>query len=424
MFLAVLAILLIVFSSPVAAQERPRQGGFEVRTKSWLVFTLPGLMDRSYSSDRTYRDKRGAVEFDVMFLQPHPGLEALLHLQLLAEKDDRAKTAYAFHNAQARARGYLEQWISLARESNPYNLIGGHSPNPLSSDTRIALEQINEKLVSASRQADAAAIREMAEPQLKLLKAHLGTEADQFLLRYVYSRQKGGSRAEFGELTARTENYGTQRVVRVTNKLPGRTHELIFLRIEDQAYAFNFRPDPAKKLNLEARIETVITSARHSPTAPNSNSRGKNKVQEPEDPGLILNRSALLSFVLLFLIAYLNSACDKAYDVCRSRVRLSIRESIRIFRTSFTLLTVLYIAYAVMIYEQMPIAGTLLTREDLSSLLPPMLLLITLCAAFATIGARVGFHRSKRLCRLGSIFGLLAGIVVAHNALLFILGAN
>jgi hypothetical protein len=230
-----------------------------------------------------------------------------------------------------------------------------------------------------------------------------------------------GTEYKLGELTSHHESWDGRSIVRVVNVLPDRLEQIVFTTLDGEAYAFVFRPK--RQMNLDKIMKTVVTSSRHSkvkPTFSHSNqAHGKARLPQHE-MDLIRTFGWLLAIFILLTTA--TSASDKAYDVCRARRRLSVRESFRIFSATFWVLFMVSLAHLGMVYAEWSLAAGFLRSEDLTMrLLGPGLLLMVMCSAFAVIGARVGFHRSKRLSQLGATVGVGIGLFTAYQALSYVL---
>ena len=251
--------------------------------------------------------------------------------------------------------------------------------------------------------------------------AKLDDETEHFLAGLLRRSQLEGTEYKLGELTSHHEAWDERSVVRVENVLPARVEQIVFTTLDGEAYAFVFRPE--REMDLKKIMKTVVTSSRHSETKPSfsrANRAGGREVSWTIELALIWSFGWLI--VLLVPLSTATKASEKAYDVCRARRRLSVRESFRIFWSTFWVLVVVSLAYLAMVHGQWSLTDGFLKSEDLSvSLLGPGLLLVVMCSAFTLIGARLGFHRSKQVSQLGAIVGMGVGLFTAYQALSYVL---
>ena len=261
-----------------------------------------------------------------------------------------------------------------------------------------------------------------SEVKVSLEGAQLDPPTRDLMIKLVRQHQVQRLEYPLGILTSRNEVWGEQKVIRVENVLPERTEQIVFRELDGDFYAFVFRP--RKQVDMENAMRTVVLSSRHTKVRPVLN-RAKSVRGRKEGPTareLALIQCFGILFVALLLFASVSRGAERAYDACRARRRVSIRESFRIFWSTFGLLLATSVFYLGMVYAKWSLAGTFLTPQDLTTrLLVPGLLLVVMCSAFAVIGARVGFHRSKRLSQLGSTLGVLIGLVASYQALAFVL---
>ncbi len=248
---------------------------------------------------------------------------------------------------------------------------------------------------------------------------NLDKETEQLLAGLLKRSRLEGADYKLGELTSHQELWDGRSHVRVVNVLPDRVEQIVFTTLDGDSYAFAFRPK--RQMDLNKIMQTVVTSSQHSDVKPKFSKRNRWKEVLPEREAELLRVFGWL-LATLALLTTATSASDKAYDVCRARRRLSVRESFRIFSSTCWVLLMVFGAYLGMVYAEWSMADGFLRSEDLSmSLLGPGLLLVMMCSAFTVIGARVGFHRSKQLSQLGATVGIGLGLFTAYQALSYVL---
>ena len=251
--------------------------------------------------------------------------------------------------------------------------------------------------------------------------AKLDDETERLLAGLLRRSQLEGTEYKLGELTGHHEVWDGRSVVRVENALPDRIEQIVFTTLDGEGYAFVFRPK--RQMDLDGVMKTVVTSAAHSKRKPvfSHSARWAKKGVLPEhETGLL--RSFGLLLATLLLVSTATKTSGKAYDVCRARRRVSVRESFRIFWSNLSVLLVISAIYLGLVYAEWSLADGFLRTEDLSMrLLGPGLLLGVMCSAFTVIGARVGFHRSNQWSQLGATVGMGVGLFTAYQALSYVL---
>lgn len=405
--------------------ESPR-GYHRIDKDLWLVFSLPEYFSSERISSYEYGDPKGGVSFTVHTLLEHPGLEAVAQLNLIAVSQESKSNPYLFHNALVASRGALNEWASLARSGVSYDLSGGVQPNPLSPETQAVLEETLEELEDAAKLAHGSRsnlpkLKKIVVPRVKQLKQHLGDEADQQIVRLVLTFVRSQS-LQLGKLTKRERTWEGRNIVRISNLKTNEAEELAFVEINGRTHLFVFRLNTAKEIDLEKTLKTVLLTAHQTSVDPESvpPDREAESHQTLEDASKLAELPAAGGLVLsvLLLLGTVVPASRQAYDICRSRIRLSARESLRIFWKTMSMFVIL--SFLLFIWRHF-LAFNFISLEDvILNWVTPTLLISLLCSTFTVIGARLGFHRSKKMCQQGAALGLLVSLLLARQAIVFL----
>lgn len=423
---------LLFLASPSMAQERLTYGSVKTTDGRWLAFSLPGDMKRADLSGRKYRDRYWQITFTVSALQPHPWEEVAASLKRLASASPEVvkRDPRVYHQLLLDCGDRLDRWRRSLPNAPSYELDGVKSQSR-NEAAKATLKRVKEELLALDTVAfgpktDYAALRKVGARELKVVEACLGNETDRLIFRTNTTEVGDFGRRHWGKLRSKREKWDDRTVEVLAQDWPGHVENVVFLTLDNQTVAFGFSLHHERKASLEPLMKQVVHSAhllRREPHFPPAiqvtNRRGERDLSQGE---LTLLQAFGALLAVLFVMSAVGRTCDGAYDICRARKRMSVRESLRVFKVAITSTVVVGVFYVGFINARWKfLKGSLKLEELGAQTLVSISLLIVLCAAFAVIGARLGFHRSRTLCRVGSNLGLLAALAVCYYAVQFVM---
>ena len=421
-------VFVYLFSAPVRAQEA--DVFYPVSEGSWLAFSLPeDFVERGHSR-KTYRFREGSVQFEVVPLLEHPGIEAISELEKLKTALDRPnlEDRHRFHNPLVAARRHLGYWSKLAFNVNEYQFEGSdRQPHPLSLQTRDVLVELKSQLLALrsfepDEPGTTEAVRKGRHSVVEQLETLTSDKTHLFLVRLVGTLYDRGS-YELGTLTSRQLELKDKDALIVNNKTASSTDEILFLTVDGRHYAFLFRGDPQSGPDRTNIYKTLTTSARHTDNKPAI------KTKKPPAKNLRVfttekhaqNRNLFILLITLWVLNSQYKRAELAWEICRSRQSLSTRETWRTFCSALSGSVVVGLVILLGLYFAPGTSDHLSQTEFAPETGLPVVGALGLSALLSTLGARVGCRFGKRGSQYCAALGILVGLGLLGLSILWLL---